>query len=162
MAKDQAKSDITDLARRTQALFKLNGREAPQFENVAKVQEGIVEEIENFARNWFQRRHDASQSVFKALNEANAGKVDPAAAIQAMTEWQRGSFERLSADMQDWTALCLRCADAALTVRSDMASDGAEPDGSEKTNSKSATGAAEKADGKNSAKSKSAGHATHV
>lgn len=167
MAKDQTQSDIVDLARRTQSLFKLNGGVAPQLESVVQVQQGIIEEVENFAQNWFKRRNDATQSVYKTLHEVNAaGKADPAAAVQAITEWQRGSFERLSADLQDWTALCVRCAGGAMAAQSEMKSDDKDLDESRKTNSKTVSGAAGKLDGKGDGKeppkSKSKGHVTPV
>lgn len=165
MANDPTQTDIGELARQTQALFKLNGGVAPQLENLVQVQDGLLEEVADFARTWFQRRHDATQSAFKTLHDVNsAGKTDPAAAMQAITEWQRGSFERLSADMQDWTALCMRCAGGAMAAQSEMKSEDKGLDGSEATNSKTASGAAGKLDGKGDGKeppkSKSTGHAT--
>ena len=163
MGKVQAQTDIVDLARRTQSLFKLNGAAAPQLENGVQVQEGIVEEMENFARNWFQRRYEATETTFKTLHEINAkAKDDPAAAVQAITEWQRGSFERLNADLQDWTTLCMRCADGAMTAQSEVKSGDTDLDRSGKANSKTASGAAGKLDGKEPPKSKSTGHATPV
>ena len=98
MAKDQAQTDITDLARQTQALFKLNGTAAPQFEQVMKVQEGMLEQAETFTRHWIERRQDAVETALEALNKMNStDKPDPAAAMQAIFDWQRGSFERLTA-----------------------------------------------------------------
>ena len=158
MMKDQAQTDLIDLARSAQTFFKLNEGAAPQLERIVQVQEGIVEEVENFARNWFQRRNDASQNAFKTLNDMNgSSKADPAAVMRAIAEWPRGSFERLSADLQDWTTLCVRCADGAMTTQSDRALDG-----SGKTTSKAASGAAGKVDGKDASKRNSTGHATPV
>ena len=167
MANDQGRSDIIDLTRRTQALFEFNRTAAPQLESIVQVQEGIAKELESFARNWFQRRHEATETAFKALQDVNAaGKDDPAAAIQAITEWQRGSFERLNADLNDWAALCMRCADAAITVPSNMASGDANLNGAGKTTSKTEPGAAgkprSKADGKDRSSTKSTDHSTPV
>ena len=173
MTKNQ-QTDITDLARQTQALFKLNGGIAPKLEHVVQTQHGIASgvasEVENFTQNWFQRRHDATQSTFVALQQiTSAEKDNPAAAMQAVTEWQRGSFERLSADLQDWATLCMRCAGVATTASSEMASGFAEPDASKKTPGKAASGAgkgaagkSDKTDGRDTSKSGSKGHATPV
>lgn len=167
MANDQGQSDIIDLARRTQALFEFNRTVAPQLESIVQVQEGIAEELEGFVKNWFKRRHEATETAFKTLQEANvAGKTDPAAAMQAITEWQRGSFERMNADLNDWAALCMRCADAAITVPSNMASGDANLNGAGKTTSKTEPGAAgkprSKADGKDRSSTKSTDHSTPV
>lgn len=163
MANDQGQSDIIDLARRTQALFEFNRTVAPQLESIVQVQEGIAEELEGFVKNWFKRRHEATETAFKSLHEINAkAKDDPAAAVQAITEWQRGSFERLNADLQDWTTLCMRCADGAMTAQSEVKSGDTDLDRSGKANSKTASGAAGKLDGKEPPKSKSTGHATPV
>ena len=167
MANDQGQSDIIDLARRTQALIEFNRTAAPQLERIVQVQKGITKELESFARNWFKRRHEATETAFKALQEANvAGKTDPAAAMQAITEWQRGSFERLNADLNDWAALCMRCADAAITIPSNMVSGDANLNGAGKTISKTESGVAgkprSKADGKDMSNAKSTGHATPV
>ena len=168
MEKEKVQTEIVDLARWTQSLVKLNGGSAaPQLENIVQVQEGIVEQMEDFVRNWFQRRQDGTQNAFKTLHEViNAGNTEPAAVIQAITEWQCGYFERLSADMQDWRALCVRCVNGAMAVESNVVPDDTNLDGPEITNSKSASRASgkgdEKADGKDALKSRSTGHATPV
>jgi len=163
MAKDQAQSDIIDLARWTHAIFDFNRTASPQLKSIVQVQESLAEELGSFARNWFQRRYEATETTFKTLHEINAkAKDDPAAAVQAITEWQRGSFERLNADLQDWTTLCMRCADGAMTAQSVVKSGDTDLDRSGKTNSKTAPGAAGKLDGKEPPKSKSKSHATPV
>lgn len=167
MAKDQARSDIIDLARRTHAIFDFNRTASPQLKSIVQVQESLTEELGRFAQNWFQRRHEAAETAFKALHEINAkAKDDPAAAVQAITEWQRGSFERLSADLQDWTTLCMRCAGGAMPPQFEVKSDDTDSDRTVKTDSKTASGAAGKLDGKGDGKgppkSKSKGHATPV
>src|SRR6056297_1213509 len=98
MAKDHALTDITDLARRTQALFKLNGATMPQFEQVMKVQEGMLEQTRTFTRHWIERRQEAGETALEVMKEINsADNPYPAAAMRAMADWQRGSFERVNA-----------------------------------------------------------------
>ena len=107
MAKDETQTDIMDLARRTQALFNPNGAAMPQFEHVLKLQQEMAGQTETFARHWFERRQEAAETGLEALREMNANSgADPMAALRVITDWQRGSFKRLNADLQDWVALC--------------------------------------------------------
>lgn len=128
-----------DQARQTLALFQPFTGARPQLESMVQAQEGILREFEGFARNWLERRQEATQSALNALHEMNsAGQPDPGAALKATTEWQRGSFERVSADLQEWTTLCMRCAEVALATPTAMAAPAADHDGSGKSNSKAA------------------------
>jgi len=132
MAKDQPHTDISDLARQTQELFKLNGASAPRFEQVMKVQEGMLEQAETFTRHWIERRQEAVDTGLKALNEINStDKPNPVAAMQAIADWQRGSFERLTEDFRDWMTLCMQpmqlaATSHAETEQADAASSGTD------------------------------------
>ena len=151
MAKDQAQTDITDLARQTQALFKLNGAAMPQIETVMKAQEGMIEQAETFTRHWIERRQEAVETGLEALNKVNStGKPDPAAAMQAIADWQRGSVEQLNADLQDWMTMCLQATRAAATAQDEAASSEADQ------------GKATKAKGRSVTSSKKSEHATPV
>jgi hypothetical protein len=44
------------------------------------------------------------------------------AAMRAITDWQRGSFERLNADLRDWVALCTQLTQLSATPQSGPAS----------------------------------------
>jgi len=167
MTKDKAQLEIANQARQTLALFKPIAGAAPQMESVLQAQEGILREVEGFARNWLQRRQEATQSALNALHEMNsAGQADPGAALKAIMEWQRGSFERVSTDLQQWSTLCMRCAEVASTSPSRMAAPEAELNGSGKANSKSASASekddSEKSNSKSASKSKSVAQATPV
>ncbi len=169
MTKDQSPPDLTDMARQTQALFMGTGVGGAQFEQALAMQDRLLKEAETFTRHWFERRHAATETAIEALQDAKSnGAADPGQAMRAMAEWQRGSLARLSADMQDWTALCMRCAGAAMTTQTEMASPDAESEGSGKSPGKAASGGAGKTAGKADAKadgkepSKSTGHATPV
>ncbi|MCC5962653.1 MAG: hypothetical protein JJU09_05945 [Rhodobacteraceae bacterium] len=139
MTKDKALPDIADQARETLALFQPFTAAGPQMESMVQAQEGILREVEGFARNWLERRQEAIQSALNALHKMNsAGQVKPGAALEAITQWQRGSFERVSADLQEWTMLCMRCAEVASTAPTAMAAPAADHDGSGPANSKAA------------------------
>ncbi|KPP85806.1 MAG: hypothetical protein HLUCCO07_01785 [Rhodobacteraceae bacterium HLUCCO07] len=124
MAKDEPRTDITDLARQTQALFNLSGAAAPRLTQVMKVQEGMLEQAETFTRHWIERRQEAIETALEALNSMNSkGKPDPVAAMQAIADWQRGSFERLTADYQEWMTLCMQATQLAATPQSETGQD---------------------------------------
>lgn len=141
MAKDQAQTDFTDLARQTQALFKLNGAALPQIETVMKMQEGMLEQAGTFTRHWIERRQEAVETALEAMTEMqSADRSDPAAAMRAIADWQRGSMERLAADMQEWMTLCMEATQAAATAQSDPAQGQAASSGSDKAKATGAGG----------------------
>lgn len=140
MTKERMQPDLTEMARKTQALFTANGAAGAQFEQFLEMQDSLLEEAETFARHWFERRHAATETAIEALHEAKSnGAADPAQAMRAITDWQRGAFERLAADMQEWTALCMRCAGAATTAQLDTAAINKAQADSDKANSKAAS-----------------------
>lgn len=109
--------------RQTQALFKLNGAATPQLEQFWNTQDSMLKGAETFARHWFERRHQATETAVEALHEVSAtGQPDPAAAMQAIFNWQRGSAERLKADLQEWMTLCAHLTQAATTAQGEAAS----------------------------------------
>lgn len=150
MAKEQSQPDLGELARKTQALLVQNGAAGAQIERFRGMQDALLKEAETFARHCFERRHAATETAIEALHAIKSnGTADPAQAMRALTDWQRGSFERMITDMQEWTALCMRGAGEATTAQLDAvetAADQAE---------------AGKANGKAAAKPRS-GHATPV
>lgn len=123
MAKDQAQMDIMDLMRRTQALLQPTGTVAPGFEQITKMQQGMVSQTEVFARHWFERRQEAVESGLKVLQEiSKTNGADPAGSMQAITDWQRGSLDRVTADLQEWTTLCMHAATLAATTSAETPS----------------------------------------
>lgn len=123
MAKDQSQTDITDLVRQTQALFSPNGATAPQIEQVMEVQEDMLKQAEAFNRHWIERRQKAVDTALEAMNEIQSGdQTDPLATMRAIADWQRGSLERLTADLQEWMALCMQATQLSATAQSDAAS----------------------------------------
>jgi len=135
MKKEQTQSNLTDMASKAQALFMVNGAAGGQFERFLEMQDALLKETETFARHWFERRHDATQTAIAALHDVTPnGAADPAQTMRAMTDWQRGSLERMMADMQEWTALCMRCAGAITTVPLDTTAADTDQAGSDKAN----------------------------
>lgn len=156
MAKDQAQTDITDLARQTQALFKLNGAAVPQVEQVLKAQQSMLEQAETFTRHWIERRQEAVETALEAMTEMqSADKSDPAAAMRAIADWQRGSVERLTTDMQEWMALCMQAGQLTTAAQSKSAQSKAPSSGSDK-------GKATGSKGQSASSSSKSGHATPV
>ncbi|MCF3974684.1 hypothetical protein [Paracoccus salsus] len=118
MAKEQSQLDRTETARKTRALFTGIGPASGQVEQLLEMQCCMLKEARLFTLHWFERRQKATEAAVEALHKMKAtGSVDPAAAMQAMADWQRGSFERMTADLMEWTALCMRGVDASTTVR---------------------------------------------
>ena len=123
MPKDQAQTDLTDLTRQTQAFFNLNGATAPGFEQAMKLQKDMLDHVEAFNRHWIERRQEAFETALEAMaGMQSADKPDPAAAMRAIAEWQAGSVERLTADLQEWMTLCLQATQVAAPTQSDAAS----------------------------------------
>lgn len=103
---NKAMSDMMDEAR---SMLLANPMIAPQMEQFWKAQRAILEEGQAFSKAWFERRQEAIRTALDAVRKVNDGN-DPGAAMQAMAEWQQGSFQRLTDDMQDWFELCSHCA----------------------------------------------------
>jgi len=154
MTKEKVQTSIADLARQAQAIFQPNGGATPQFEKFLTTQESALREIESFAQHWLERRQEATRNAADALRKMNStDRSDPTATLQAITEWQRGSFDRLRADLQEWTALCMRCAVAATTAQRETASADASQGDAGKANSKAKPGTDQDEAGRTNSKS---------
>jgi len=103
------KTSFSDAMRQAQALLASPPMMAPQAEQFWKAQDDILKETEAYWKAWFDRRHQATKSAAEAMQKMNADTQDPAAAMQAMADWQRHSLERVVEDMQQWVDLCSRC-----------------------------------------------------
>lgn len=102
--------------------------------------DSMLKEVETFARHWFERRHKATETAAEALREISAtGQPDPVFAMQAISNWQRGSVERLTEDLQEWVTLCAHLTQAAATAQADAASSDADHNRATKAKGRSAT-----------------------
>jgi hypothetical protein len=107
MAEDRTNADITGMIRGMQALFDPSGTVAPGPERMLALHREMARQTQTFARHWLARRQDAAETGVAALQTLAATQgTDPAAALRAITDWQRGSVRRLDADLQEWIALC--------------------------------------------------------
>ena len=97
------------MMKRTQGMLAVSPLMAPQMEQVWKAQEGLLDETEAFTRAWFDRRHEAARSALETVRKINGNGSDPAAAMQAITDWQRHSIERMTEDIQQFAEMCSRC-----------------------------------------------------
>lgn len=118
MADDLAQADIVDFVRRTHALMYPNGTLAPGVEQLAKLQHEMAGQTETFTRHWFERRQEAAETGIKALRQiSEANGTDPAASMRAITDWQRGSLDRVTADLREWAMLCVHAMTAAAIAK---------------------------------------------
>ena len=92
------------------AIFALNPIIAPQVEQFWQAQDKMLCDVEAFSKNWFARRHTATQTALDTAIDVTAEvRQHPSEAISALSDWQRQSMERVIADFQDWVDLCSRC-----------------------------------------------------
>lgn len=101
---------LEDLMKQAQGMLAVNPMIVPQLEQFLKAQDSILDEAERFARTWFERRHAAMRSALDVAREASAdGGAGSTSALQAMSDWQRGSTERMAEDVRCWLEFCMRC-----------------------------------------------------
>lgn len=140
MAKEDSQPGLTELIQRMQAPFMVNAAATAPIERFLAMQGSLLKGAEIFARHWFQRRNDAIETATEALHQMNsAGAVGPAEAARAIADLQRGSLKRLSADAQEWSQLCMRCATAATTTQVDAATTGSDQPEADKAGAKPRT-----------------------
>lgn len=97
--------------RQAREMLAFNPMMAPPFEQFWKAQENVLQEAEAFSRGWFQRRHDAAKSALDATRKAAGnGASDSSSALQAISEWNRHSVERMTEDFREWMKFCTQCA----------------------------------------------------
>lgn len=130
MPKRDASTAFSDAMRQVQGMFAMNPMMGPQMEQFWKAQDAILEDAEDYAKSWFERRHEATHSALDTVRKINGNGTDPTSAMQAMAEWQRHSMERLTQDMQDWVEMCSRCAGRLASAEMQAAGEGIEEAGS--------------------------------
>ncbi len=102
---------FSDVLKSMQSAASFNPMIRPQIEQFWNAQEKMLDEAEAFARHWFERRHEASRTALETARTAtSAERADPSAALQAMTDWQRHSVERMVEDAREWFDMMSRCA----------------------------------------------------
>jgi hypothetical protein len=76
MASD-ATTDVTEMMRKTQDTVASVSAMTPQMEQFWKAQDGILDEVEDYTRAWFDRRHAATRSAVEAVREVSGNGTDP-------------------------------------------------------------------------------------
>jgi len=114
------------MMKQAQGMLAANPVMAPQMEQVWKAQEGLLDETEAFTKAWYDRRHEAARSALETVRKINGDGADPAAAMQAITDWQRHSIERMTEDIQQFTEMCSRCVGRIASAETQAAEDALE------------------------------------
>lgn len=122
----ETKSPVAEYIEQARGMMAFNPALAPPMEQFWKAQDRILNDAEAVTKAWFERRHEAARSALDAVRTMNGNGADPAAAMQAMAEWQHGSFKRLAEDVQQWVELCATCAGRMNDAKVDAVKQGAE------------------------------------
>lgn len=109
-----------DAINRAQVLFTANPALGPQSTHFWQAQDRMLEEVEKFSAAWFKRRHDATRSAIELSKHVFTGGIfDPAVAIEALSDWQRKSMERIADDAKDCTEMLSACAECMVSNETD-------------------------------------------
>ncbi len=109
--KTESPEVFTDVLRSMQGMMSANPLIAPQVEQFWNAQDKLLDEAEEYSRHWFRRRHEAARTALEAARETTSGdRIEPAKAMNTMTEWQRHSIERMVEDAREWFEMVTRCA----------------------------------------------------
>ncbi len=125
MAKTET-NPLAEMMQRTKGMFAVNPMIAPQQEHFWKAQDRILDETEAYSKAWFARRHEAARSALETVHRISGNGSDPSAALQAMANWQQGSFKRMAEDMQQWVDLCTTCAGRVAEAEVEAGREGAD------------------------------------
>lgn len=103
-------SAMTEMYKQMREFTALNPMLGPQMAHFWEAQEDILNETETFARHWFERRHVAARTALAAARDmAQNGPTDPASSVQAVSDWQSRSMERIAEDFREWFEMCSNC-----------------------------------------------------
>jgi hypothetical protein len=106
---DKQTAPLGDLITQAQGLLTVNRMMAPQLEQFWKAQEKILEEAGVFSQGWFDRRHEATEAALDTISQLGGqGGMADASGAQAIAEWHRGSFDRMTEDFRQWITFCTR------------------------------------------------------
>lgn len=123
MPKKDLTPRVTDMMKQMQGMMAMNPAWLGQVEQFWRAQDGVLDEAEAYSSAWYARRHAAVRSALQILREMNGRSADPAAGLQAISEWQRHSVERMTEDMQHFLSLCAHCAGRIASAESELAED---------------------------------------
>lgn len=120
-------TQLGDLMKQAQGVLALNPMMVPQMAEFWKAQDRILDEAEAYSRAWFERRHEAARSALDVARDvAGKGGANSPGALGAITEWQRGSMERMAEDFRQWNEFCTRCTSLLARAETEAAKEGVE------------------------------------
>ena len=104
-------SPLTDMVKQSEKFLGVNAVTGPQTEEFWHAQDQILAETEAFAKNWFERRHTATETALEAVKTiSQTAPSDPSSAMKVLADWQTHSIERVAEDFREWFELWARCA----------------------------------------------------
>jgi hypothetical protein len=89
-------------------------------------QDKILDDLQDFANGWFERRHLGTQAALEA-SERMAKAESPAAFLREYQEWANGALQRVAADCTACHQMMLACGAAAQAAASPEGRTAAEP-----------------------------------
>lgn len=123
---DNTKAKFSDMMEQTRNILSANPMISPQMEKFWEAQDRMLQETEAYSQAWFKRRHEATQAALDAVQKMNGKKADSSATVQAMADWQHGSIQRMTKDMQQWFDLCTTCVGQMTQAEVEAGQKGAE------------------------------------
>lgn len=106
-----ASSSLTDMAKLPEQYLGFTAMVGPQTEEFWRAQDQILNETEAFTKNWFERRHTATQTALDAVKSMSQTTTsDPVSSMKALADWQAHSIARVTEDFRELFDLCTRCA----------------------------------------------------
>lgn len=108
---DRRPQGIAELFQSTRDMMEATPAAGIQAREFWERQERILAESETFARAWFGRRNEATQAAVHACEKlAGSGSGNPQSVIEVLSEWQRGSLDRMATDAREYGELLARCS----------------------------------------------------
>lgn len=90
----------------------------PHLQHFWKAQDEVLKEMEGISHRWFERRHAAARSALDTVRKTTRPGVDFETVAEAIRDWQTHSFERMTEDLADLTAVVQTCT--ALLTRNEL------------------------------------------
>lgn len=109
--RENTMTGLMELIQPAQQLFAANPMAGSSTRQFWETQERMLAEAENFTSAWFQRRNQATRAAMQASEKlSSSGPGNPAVLFEIMSEWQKSSIERMTADARECGEMLGRCA----------------------------------------------------
>ena len=84
---------------------------SPPLRQIWVANDKILDEFEELAHNWVERRHEANRTALEATKAISENRgSDVTDAVRIMSDWLTKSMERISEDAKDNYEFCVKCA----------------------------------------------------